>query len=260
VSTFCPCHTGAELTGVSRGTLDESVAGRFCRILLIEGAVFFALCMALEARLVQRVAERLRSRVRLLLGARPEQGDAAAEPPAEQELQELQERLSSGEGEDEDVAAERRRVLKQHPAEEGADPLLVRNLRKRYPGRGGAPPKLAVRDVCFGVGRGECFGLLGVNGAGKSTIMSILTGDALPTLGSASIGACDIGTERERVRQLIGCESPASPASPVSPLPAHTCCVRRPALTNSTDRPFSHCCRGAACTQTVRSSTRCLGA
>ena len=40
--------------------------------------------------------------------------------------------------------------------------------------------------VVFGL-QGECFGLLGINGAGKTTCMKMLTGDVMPSSGSASI-------------------------------------------------------------------------
>ena len=45
----------------------------------------------------------------------------------------------------------------------------------------------AVDEMTFGVHYNECFGLLGVNGAGKTTIFSMLTGDLLPTTGNAYI-------------------------------------------------------------------------
>lgn len=43
----------------------------------------------------------------------------------------------------------------------------------------------AVDQLCFSVERGECFGLLGVNGAGKSTTFSMLTGKTEVTAGDA---------------------------------------------------------------------------
>lgn len=42
----------------------------------------------------------------------------------------------------------------------------------------------AVREVNFRVKPGECFGLLGVNGAGKSTTFKMLTGEEIPTTGT----------------------------------------------------------------------------
>ncbi|XP_041781594.1 ATP-binding cassette sub-family A member 12 [Anopheles merus] len=70
-----------------------------------------------------------------------------------------------------------------------ADQILsVDNLRKRYRGcgggGGGAKGLEVVKDVSFKLRYGECFGLLGTNGAGKSTIFAILSGELLPSGGS----------------------------------------------------------------------------
>jgi ABC-type transport system involved in cytochrome bd biosynthesis fused ATPase/permease subunit len=56
--------------------------------------------------------------------------------------------------------------------------LKVNGLSKTYDGN-----DYAVSDVTFGVQKGECFGLLGSNGAGKSTIFAILSGQIVPTMG-----------------------------------------------------------------------------
>lgn len=48
-------------------------------------------------------------------------------------------------------------------------------------------PFLAVERISFGLEYGECFALLGVNGAGKSTTFKSLTADADPTEGSIQI-------------------------------------------------------------------------
>ena len=48
--------------------------------------------------------------------------------------------------------------------------------------------------LSLGVPLGECFGLLGVNGAGKTTTFKMLTGDVIPTKGTASVDSFDIQT------------------------------------------------------------------
>ena len=63
--------------------------------------------------------------------------------------------------EDEDVKAERDRVLNATSLREC--PLVLKNMRKVYAGRGGQGPKLAVKDVTFAVERNVIFGLLGPN-------------------------------------------------------------------------------------------------
>jgi ABC-2 type transport system ATP-binding protein len=62
----------------------------------------------------------------------------------------------------------------------------------------------AVDQVSFDIGTGEIVGLLGHNGAGKTTIMKMLTGFLEPTGGSIEIDGLDISTEREAVQQRIG--------------------------------------------------------
>ena len=70
--------------------------------------------------------------------------------------------------EDQDVRDERKRVCSD-TFNDAEYPLVMKNMRKIYPGRGGAGPKLAVKDVTFAVEKGITFGLLGPNGAVKIT-------------------------------------------------------------------------------------------
>ena len=62
----------------------------------------------------------------------------------------------------------------------------------------------AVDDISFYVRRGEIFGFLGANGAGKTTAMHILTGLSQPTSGSGRVAGCDIVTEYEQIKKHIG--------------------------------------------------------
>uniref|UniRef100_K3WP40 ABC transporter domain-containing protein n=1 Tax=Globisporangium ultimum (strain ATCC 200006 / CBS 805.95 / DAOM BR144) TaxID=431595 RepID=K3WP40_GLOUD len=71
------------------------------------------------------------------------------------------------------------------------DMIKLHNLRKVY--KGG---KAAVRNLSFGLKRGECFGFLGINGAGKTTTMKMLTGDVVPSSGSATLSGFDILTQQ----------------------------------------------------------------
>ncbi|KAJ3348621.1 hypothetical protein HDU91_006538 [Kappamyces sp. JEL0680] len=105
--------------------------------------------------------------------------------------------------EDEDVKAERVRVSGE--AFRDADyPLVMRNMRKVYSGRGGQGPKLAVKDVSFAVEEGCIFGLLGPNGAGKSTLISILTGLYESSAGEAKIAGFNVKSHPEEVYRRIG--------------------------------------------------------
>ncbi|XP_060221645.1 ATP-binding cassette sub-family A member 13 isoform X2 [Meriones unguiculatus] len=84
---------------------------------------------------------------------------------------------------DVDVEKEQMRVLEGRT---GGDILVLCNLRKSYRSvfRG---KTTAVHDISLGIPRGECFGLLGVNGAGKSTTFKILNGETPPSSGHAVI-------------------------------------------------------------------------
>jgi len=62
----------------------------------------------------------------------------------------------------------------------------------------------AVDHVSFEIGRGEIVGLLGHNGAGKTTIMKMLTGYLEPTSGAVTIDGLDIATHRAEVQRRIG--------------------------------------------------------
>ncbi len=62
----------------------------------------------------------------------------------------------------------------------------------------------AVDDISFTVRRGEIFGFLGANGAGKSTAMHMLTGLNQPTAGKASVLGFDVSTQYEDIKRHIG--------------------------------------------------------
>ncbi|MBN1774620.1 MAG: ABC transporter ATP-binding protein [Deltaproteobacteria bacterium] len=62
----------------------------------------------------------------------------------------------------------------------------------------------AVRDVTFTVARGEIFGYLGANGAGKSTTIRILCGLLAPTAGRATVAGLDVAADPEGVKRRIG--------------------------------------------------------
>ena len=62
----------------------------------------------------------------------------------------------------------------------------------------------AVDDISFIVKRGEIFGFLGANGAGKTTAMHMLTGLNQPTSGTGRVVGYDIRTEHEQIKKHIG--------------------------------------------------------
>ncbi|XP_027492257.1 ATP-binding cassette sub-family A member 12 [Corapipo altera] len=130
--------------------LDKTTSKLFA--MFIQGTVFFAIRLTVHDRMIQRVwsniLEFLFDRVH---------GKASLLPPVE---------------EDGDVQAERSRV---EAGKADFDVVQLQNLTKIYH----LPHKriVAVKNISLGIPAGECFGLLGVNGAGKTTIFKMLTGD-----------------------------------------------------------------------------------
>jgi ATP-binding cassette subfamily A (ABC1) protein 1 len=148
---------------------DARVTGLGLAYLCIEAVVYLVLAIALDVALRD-------ARVRRLIdgdGAHATAAAAAAAAAAES---------GTGTDVDADVAAEARRVAAltasgQPPRD---DIVLLDSLRKVY--RGG---KVAVRGLSFGLPAGEVFGFLGINGAGKTSALKMLSGDILPTSGGA---------------------------------------------------------------------------
>ncbi|MFP7754243.1 ABC transporter ATP-binding protein [Thermodesulfobacteriota bacterium B35] len=76
--------------------------------------------------------------------------------------------------------------------------IHVDNLTRRY------GDFVAVDRVSFEIGQGEIVGLLGHNGAGKTTIMKMLTGFLEPTEGRITIDGLDIATDLAQIQRRIG--------------------------------------------------------
>jgi ABC-2 type transport system ATP-binding protein len=62
----------------------------------------------------------------------------------------------------------------------------------------------AVDSISFDVHKGEIFGFLGANGAGKTTAMRMLSGLSLPTSGKATVAGFDVYKQNEKIKQNIG--------------------------------------------------------
>ena len=86
--------------------------------------------------------------------------------------------------------------------------ISVKKLEKRY------GPLRAVSNVSFEVARGEIVGLLGHNGAGKTTVMKIMTGFLQPTSGTITVGGVDVMTDRIGVQRQIGYLPESAPLYP----------------------------------------------
>lgn len=76
--------------------------------------------------------------------------------------------------------------------------ISVRNLTKRF------GDFTAVDSISFDVNKGEIFGFLGANGAGKTTAMRMLCGLSYPTSGTGTIAGLDVRNDGERIKRKIG--------------------------------------------------------
>lgn len=87
----------------------------------------------------------------------------------------------------------------------GTDTVIaVEGLRKAY------GQQVAVHDVSFEVRRREIFGILGSNGAGKTTVVEILQGLRDRSAGRVSVLGLDPGTEKNRLRRSLGSQLQSS--------------------------------------------------
>lgn len=80
----------------------------------------------------------------------------------------------------------------------GAKVITAEGLTKRF------GDFTAVDAISFDVSRGEIFGFLGANGAGKTTAMRMLCGLSLPTSGKATVAGYDVFRENEKIKKNIG--------------------------------------------------------
>jgi len=94
--------------------------------------------------------------------------------------------------------------------------VYIKHLRKEYDGHPlvnwikskltgkETKSKAAVKKLSLAIGKSECFGLLGMNGAGKSTTMNILSGIIYKTSGFAAISGRNIDTDMDLIRKEFG--------------------------------------------------------
>ena len=100
---------------------------------------------------------------------------------------------------DADVAKEAERIEaladSGKPGGEADDAIVLTRLRKVY----SQNRKVAVKKLSFAIKKGECFGFLGINGAGKTSTLKVLSGDDIPSAGSGNLMGYDILKEQVKV-------------------------------------------------------------
>ncbi len=89
-------------------------------------------------------------------------------------------------------------MVKSMQSRENETAIYVENLTKKF------GEFTAVDSISFEVRRGEIFGFLGANGAGKTTAMKMLCGLLKPTSGKGWVSGYDISKEPDRVKENIG--------------------------------------------------------
>ena len=157
--------------------------------MLIQGAFFFSLLILIESDLLNRIRSALVSSVTDVGSNKSHNaiGNASLKTTAVEE--------------DSDVKNEREEVmqLSENDLEANNVVLFLKNLSKVYSGH-----FTAVDDLCLKVFNGEVFGLLGVNGAGKTSTFKMLTGDETISKGKIFINSINAAKHLGRTRKFVG--------------------------------------------------------
>ncbi|CAG5118690.1 unnamed protein product, partial [Candidula unifasciata] len=148
--------------------------GKYLLFMAGQGVLFFLIVMAIEYKVIQMLWY-------ALVGA-----DSNVKSTDES-------------NEDSDVAAERERINSTPISTlTSTDPLVLINLYKKY------YDFVAVDHTCVGIKERECFGLLGQNGAGKTTIFKMITGDIMLSGGNAYLKGFDVRKDIKQVQTNMG--------------------------------------------------------
>lgn len=153
-------------------SIDEHGMGRNLIMMVLGGFLFLGICLMKDYMLFEWVFYKFRSLTQKL-------------PPLH-------------EGADFDVSEEAARIENMTAAEIKAGNLVLKGLTKFYGNH------LAVNQLHLAVGASECFGLLGINGAGKTSTFKMMTGDELISAGDAFIQGFSMKNQMQKVHQLIG--------------------------------------------------------
>ncbi|GFS03123.1 ATP-binding cassette sub-family A member 3 [Elysia marginata] len=159
---------------------EKNGIGRMLFFLAIQGVVLWAVIAVVEAGVLQKIRHFV---------AKAGESPRVPRTPA----------AATGVQEDEDVVREKARI--NNLVQDGrldCDKLVVHNLTKYY------GSFLAVDGLSVGIPAGECFGLLGINGAGKTSTFMMLTGDSSISSGDAYLDSFSLQREKEMARKRLG--------------------------------------------------------
>ncbi|GAB0097260.1 ATP-binding cassette sub-family A member 3 [Sergentomyia squamirostris] len=149
--------------------------GRDLTYMAVVGVTLFIVLLLKETRVFEGIFYRGKKAIQLAIPETEEEG-----------------------GLDNDVQAEKRRVHDMTQPDIENHNLVLKDMTKYY------GDFLAVNQLCVGVESGTCFGLLGVNGAGKTSTFKMLTGDEIISRGEAWVRGISIKTHMKSVHQIIG--------------------------------------------------------
>lgn len=106
--------------------------------------------------------------------------------------------FGNNDDDDPDVKNEKEKINSMLPNEYGDHTLIMKNVSKYY------KDFLAVNQLCIGIKPGESFGLLGVNGAGKTSTFKMLTGDIKISNGEAFVNGLSLKMNMKEVHEVTG--------------------------------------------------------
>ncbi|GLE02082.1 hypothetical protein PINS_up010920 [Pythium insidiosum] len=191
----CPACWNRNVAGCCvRDVMDVDVVLAPILVQLVEAVLLMAVVLIVERR-SQRRGQRSGSGSKLSSSEKKKKKSAT--PEFDSEAQNVKE--------DQDVANERLRLDAERLDESAQDAAIVlRHVHHRY-GDG----RVALHDLSLAIPRGECFGYLGVNGAGKSTTIKILTQQVAATRGDVVVAgrpltAAGAGGMKNRLSSVVG--------------------------------------------------------
>ncbi|KAL4225933.1 hypothetical protein ACF0H5_013921 [Mactra antiquata] len=158
-------------------SMENPGIGRECLVMFIQGVVYMILVLVIELGLIRRLF-------------------MAGVQKASQKFMQPYGQVST----DSDVTSESERI-NATPVQDlkKTDSIILKNVSKVY-GSGFQ----AVKNVSCGIQANECFGLLGQNGAGKSTTFKMLTGEEIITSGEAYLKNLSLLSDIKQVHRNIG--------------------------------------------------------
>lgn len=159
---------------------EENGIGKQLTFLILQGVIYFTILMILESGLWRRIKPSIFCERRKRSFVFNQLSSASS---------------MSSNIEDENVFQERAKVKSIDHSLYG---VVLDEITKCY------GDLLAVDSISLAIEESECFGLLGVNGAGKTSTFKMITGDESITSGRASLSGYDIKTDMHKARRMIG--------------------------------------------------------